>query len=121
MKKQVLIVDDERPLTKALELKLSHEGFSVKSAYDGLEAVEALKTGNFDLVLLDLIMPQQDGFKVLEEIQQLKIKTAVIVSSNLSQKEDIARAIALGAVDYFVKADTSLADIVEKIKNHLMK
>jgi DNA-binding response OmpR family regulator len=120
MNKQVLIVDDEKPLTRALELKLLHEGFDAKSVYDGYEAIEVLKTGNFDLVLLDLMMPQKDGFKVLEEIKKLNIKTIVIVSSNLSQKEDIARAAALGAVDYFVKADTSLADIVDKIKNHLV-
>jgi DNA-binding response OmpR family regulator len=119
MNKRILIVDDEKPLAKALELKLTHEGFDVKAVFNGVEAIEALKSGVFSLVLLDLVMPQQGGFKVLEEIQRLKFKTSVIVSSNLSQDEDISRAKALGAVDYFVKSDTTLADIVDKIKEHL--
>jgi DNA-binding response OmpR family regulator len=119
MNKRVLVVDDERPLARALELKLAHEGFDVKSVYSGVEAVEALKSDYFDLVLLDLMMPQQDGFYVLQEIRRLNLKVLVIVSSNLSQKEDINKATALGAVDYFVKSDTNLFDIVKKIKNYL--
>ena len=120
MNKKVLIVDDEKPLARALELKLAHEGFDVKAVYNGTEAIDALKSDDFDLVLLDLIMPQQDGFQVLQDIQQLKIKTIVIVSSNLSQEEDVTRAKSLGAVDYFVKSDTTLVDIIAKIKGYLV-
>ena len=119
MPKKILIVDDERPLAKALELKLVHEGYLAQSAFNGLEAIDALKKSNFDLVLLDLVMPQEDGFSVLENIQKLKLKTSVIVSSNLSQTEDLAKAKELGAVDYFVKSDTTLSEIIEKIKKFL--
>ena len=121
MKKRILVVDDEIPLARALELKLTHEGLDVTLAYDGIEAIAALKKDYYDIVLLDLMMPQQDGFYVLEEVQRLKIKTNIIVSSNLSQPEDIDRATALGAVDYFVKSDTNLSDIVEKIKKYSEK
>jgi two-component system alkaline phosphatase synthesis response regulator PhoP len=121
MKKRVLVVDDERPLANALDLKLSHEGFNVKAVYSGAEAVEALKSDYFDLVLLDLMMPQQDGFYVLDQIRQLNLHVVVIVSSNLSQKEDITKATSLGAVDYFVKSDTNLSDLVVKIKKYLDK
>jgi len=121
MKKRILVVDDEKPLARALELKLTHEGFDVLSVNNGIEAIVALKKDYYDIVLLDLMMPQQDGFYVLEEVQRLKIKTTIIVSSNLGQKEDIARAAALGAVDYFVKSDTNLSDIVEKIKKYSEK
>ncbi len=119
MDKRILIVDDEKPLANALELKLTHEGLSAKAVFNGIEAIEALKSEKFDLILLDLVMPQEDGFKVLTDIKELKLKTKVIVSSNLSQDEDIARAKSLGAVDYFIKSDTSLADIVGKVKNYL--
>jgi len=112
-------VDDEKPLARALELKLTFEGLSATTVFNGVEAIKAIKSEEYDLVLLDLVMPQQDGFKVLETIHELKLKTPVIVSSNLSQEEDIARAKALGAVDYFVKSDTTLAEIVEKIKEYL--
>ena len=119
MNKRILIVDDEKPLARALELKLTHEGFDTKAVFNGIEAIKVLKSEKFALVLLDLVMPQQDGFKVLEEIKQLNLKTPVIVSSNLSQEEDLYRAKTLGAIDYFIKSDTTLADIVEKIKGYL--
>ena len=119
MSKKILIVDDEKPLAKALELKLNHEGLQAEAVFNGDEAIKALKSGSFNLVLLDLVMPDTDGFSVLEEIKKMKIKTSVIVSSNLSQEEDQEKAKELGAIDYFVKSDTTLADIVDRIKQHL--
>ena len=119
MSKCILIVDDEKPLAKALELKLTHEGLTATAVYNGADAIDALKSDKYDLVLLDLVMPQKDGFKVLQDIKDLKIKTQVIVSSNLSQDEDIARAKELGAIDYYIKSDTTLASIVEKIHEYL--
>ncbi|MEI6228442.1 MAG: response regulator [Candidatus Saccharibacteria bacterium] len=121
MTQKILIVDDEKPLARALELKLTHEGLDAKAVFNGAEAIAALKSENFDLVLLDLVMPQEDGFKVLQDIQDLGLKAAVIVSSNLSQEEDISRAKTLGAIDYFVKSDTTLADIVRKVKDYLVQ
>ena len=119
MSKRILIVDDEKPLAKALSLKLGHEGYEAKAVFNGAEAIETLKKESFDLVLLDLVMPQEDGFSVLSKMGAVKGKTIVIVSSNLSQEEDIDKAKALGATDYFVKSDTTLADIVLKIKKYL--
>ena len=119
MAKSILIVDDERPLAKALELKLGHENFVAKAVFNGVDAIAELKARSYDLVLLDLVMPQEDGFTVLENIQKLNLKTSVIVSSNLSQEEDIARAKSLGAIDYFVKSDTTLAEIVDKINKFM--
>jgi len=119
MNKRVLIVDDERPLAKALELKLTHEGIEAKAVFDGVEAIDILKSEKFDLILLDLVMPKKDGFQVLGDIKKLKITTPVIVSSNLSQEEDIAKAKELGAVNYFVKSDTTLAEIVELTESYL--
>ena len=119
MSKRILIVDDEKPLAKALELKLGHEGFEAKAVFNGVEAIEALKKEKFDLVLLDLVMPQEDGFTVLQNMAEIKGNTKVIVSSNLSQEEDIDRAKSLGATDYFIKSDTTLADIVIKVKKYL--
>ena len=119
MTQRVLIVDDEKPLARALELKLTHEGLDAKAVFNGADAVALLKSEQFGLVLLDLVMPQEDGFKVLQDIQDMHLKTVVIVSSNLSQEEDIARAKSLGAIDYFIKSDTTLADIVQKVKGYL--
>jgi len=116
MSKNILIAEDERPMAKALELKLTKEGFAVTVAYDGQEALDKLSVGSFDLMLLDIMMPQVDGFAVLAKMKEQKIKTPVIVSSNLSQVEDIERAKSLGAVDFIVKSNVTLAEIIQKIK-----
>jgi DNA-binding response OmpR family regulator len=113
--KSILIVEDERPLALALKLKLEKAGFAVQVATDGKHATEILEKEDFDLMLLDLIMPRLDGFGVLQWLQDKKKRVKVIVTSNLGQEEDIARVKKLGAVDYYVKADTSLATIVEKV------
>lgn len=117
--KKILIAEDEKPMSKALEIKLGRAGYDVKAAYNGEEAIEMLKKEKFDLLLLDLIMPKKDGFDVLEEIKSKKIKTAVIVLSNLGQEEDINKAKALGAKDFFIKSDTPIAQILEHIQKIL--
>lgn len=118
-KAKILIVEDEKPLQKALYLKLSHAGFDVKVANDGQEALEILVDEKFDLMTLDLIIPRIDGFKVLEEIAAQKMNIKVIVASNLSQEEDFERAKKLGVEIFFVKSNTSIAEIVETIKKVL--
>lgn len=114
--KRILIAEDEKPIANAFGLKLRSAGFETTLVYDGESAISAARESQFDLILLDLVMPKKDGFNVLAELKKLKITTPVIVSSNLSQEEDIKRARELGARDYFIKSDTTLAQIVEKVK-----
>ena len=114
-RKKILVVEDEQPLAHALELKLSYAGFAVETAPDGEEALEKLKKQAYDLVLLDLVMPRKDGFAVLEKIRETDDELPVIISSNLSQGADRQRAKELGANDYFIKADTSMSDVVDHI------
>lgn len=115
--KKVLIVEDEKPLSHALELKLSNEGFTVFVAHNGQEALEALKTGAYDVMLLDLMMPTVDGFQVLQQMKDLAHPPVVFVLSNLSQHEDEERVLALGAKKFFIKSDTPLSTIVEEVKS----
>lgn len=117
--KKILVVEDEKPIAKAMELKLNGSGFEAKVAFNGKEALELLKKEKFDLVILDLIMPEMDGFETLVEIKKRGIKTKVIVSSNLSQEEDFKKSKQLGAVDFFIKSDTPISEIVENIKKYL--
>jgi DNA-binding response OmpR family regulator len=114
--KKILIVEDEKPLSHALELKLAHEGFTVTVASNGRECLELIESQSFDVVLLDLIMPEVDGFQVLEQIQKKPNGPAVFVLSNLSQSEDEQRVLALGARKFFIKSDTSLTTIVDEVK-----
>ncbi len=106
-------------MAKALELKLTRAGFSVTAAFDGQQAIDALGKSKFDLVLLDLVMPNVDGFGVLEWLKAHDIKTPVIVTSNLSQDVDAQKSKSLGAVDYFVKSDIPISEVVERVKKTL--
>lgn len=113
--KKILIVEDDKPMAYALELKLQHENVEAKVALNGQEGIELLKKEKYGLVLCDLIMPVLDGFKLLEFIKEKEIKVPVIVLSNLGQAEDKKRARELGAVGFFVKSDTSIKAIVEEM------
>jgi DNA-binding response OmpR family regulator len=115
-KKKILIIEDEKPLSHALELKLSHEGFDVVATNSGAVGLQHLEQGHFDLVLTDLIIPGVDGFKVLETIQEKKMNIPVIVMTNLNQQEDKKRVFALGASSFFVKSNSPISEIVASIK-----
>jgi two-component system copper resistance phosphate regulon response regulator CusR len=117
--KRVLIIEDEKPLAHALELKMKHEGYAVTVCLNGGEGLKEALTDKYNIILLDLIMPELDGFSLLQGMKDKNIKTPVIVLSNLGQEEDRAKATALGVKDYFVKANTPIAEIVAKVKSVL--
>lgn len=114
--KKILIIEDERPLARALELKLTHVGFETKTAVNGEEGLAILQEESFDLILTDLVMPKVDGFAVLTALRERGNTTPVIVLTNLSQAEDESRARTLGAAGFLVKSDISVSEIVERIK-----
>lgn len=119
MPKRVLVVEDRKPMAKALAIKLERAGFEARVAEDGEEALKILKNESYDLILLDLVMPKIDGFTLLAELQARKIKTPAIVLSNLSQEEDERRAKELGALDFFVKSEIPINEVVDRIKKTL--
>jgi DNA-binding response OmpR family regulator len=115
---RILIAEDEKAIAGALDLKLNYAGFETKVVFNGRDALDSLGKEKFDLLILDIIMPQLDGFEVLANLKKMGLKIPVIVVSNLSQVEDINKAKELGAVDFFVKSEISLAEVVEKIKKY---
>lgn len=117
--KKILIVEDERPLAHALEMKFRNQGYETQIVMNGVEALAAVKVGGFGLVLLDLIMPVMDGFAVLAELKNQGNIIPVIVLSNLGQDEDRIKSKELGAIDYFVKSNTPIAEIVTRVKSIL--
>ena len=118
-KKRILIIEDERPLAHALELKLSHEGYATTTAATGAAGLKEGLSGDFDIILLDLILPEMDGFTVLRELRAKKVKTPVVVLSNLGQDEDKSKAEDLGVTAYLVKSNAPLAEIVALVKSTL--
>lgn len=117
----VLVVEDEEAISRALRDFLTHAGntYEVAIAEDGVHALEKISAEAFDLVLLDIIMPKMDGWQFLEEIKKRGIKTKVVILTNLDQDESKARARELGVTDYFVKNETTLAMLTERIKSLL--
>jgi len=120
MSKKILIAEDDRPMASALEIKLNNSGFEAKTVFNGEEAIKELEKEKYDLMLLDIMMPVMNGFEVLEYFREKKITIPVIVSSNLGQKEDIEKAMSLGAKDFFVKSDTPINEVVEHINKILL-
>jgi DNA-binding response OmpR family regulator len=113
---KILIADDNKAIAMAFDLKLKHEGFDTKVVFNGKDAVDLLEKEKFDLLMLDLIMPVMDGFGVLNALKEKGIKMPIIVDSELSQAEDLNKVKELGVMDFFVKSDMSIAEMVEKIK-----
>ena len=119
--KKILVIEDEATLQKALNEVLSEDGYKVVSSLDGLRGLELAKEENPDLILLDIILPKMDGFEVLKRIQEDdKIsQIPVIILTNLSDVNDIQKALDLGATTYLVKADFHLEDVLKKIEKVL--
>lgn len=115
-KKKILVLEDEKPLARALELKLIHEGFDVKTASNGENVIDFLKKEDFSLIVCDMLMPKFDGFQVLQTLRDNKIKIPVIVLTNLSQAEDEKRVRELGAVDFLIKSNTPIAEVVDRVR-----
>ncbi len=118
-KQKILVAEDEKTLAKALMLKLTKAGYDVTEAHDGEEALALTAANTYDLILTDLVMPKMDGFHFITEYKKKGVHTPVIVLSNLGQDEDVKKAKELGAVDFFVKASTSLAKILELVESRL--
>ena len=123
MKTKILIIEDDQFLREFLFKKLSEENFEVLAAKEGKEGVELAKKEKPDLILLDLILPEKNGYEVLEDLKKnpLTSEIPVLVLSNLGQKEEIEEAFRKGAKDYLVKAYFSLEEIVSKIRLLLKK
>lgn len=118
MTKKILFIEDESALQRAATDILTQEGYEVLSALNGEEGLSIAQKDVPDLVLLDLILPQKNGFEVLEALKKDE-KTKhipIIILSNLEGNADIERALELGATTYLVKTNYRLEEVVEKIK-----
>lgn len=115
--KRILVVEDTELLRRMYRDRLIQDGYEVSDAPDGLAALALLRDEQFDLILLDLIMPRMGGIQVLEAVKQdpRTQSTPIIVLTNLGEEDTIERAVSLGAVDYLIKNETRPADVSEKV------
>ncbi len=123
MKQKILIIEDEKVLSELLEKKIKEEGYEASVAIDGEEGLELMKKEKPDLVLLDIIMPRMDGFRVMEEMNkdpELNLKKIpVVIVSNSGQPVEIDKALDLGVRDYLIKTQFDPMEVIDKIKKQI--
>ena len=122
-KAKILVVEDEEILLTALKEELLSGGYDVEGAVDGVEGLGKAKSFMPQLILLDLVMPKMDG---MEMLQRLKAEATlrdipVVILTNLSDYDRISEALSQGAMDYLVKANYKLEDLLDKVKTVLAR
>lgn len=121
-RKFILIAEDDKAYGNVYKAKLTSEGYDIVLVDSGDAVIPELRRRRPDLLLLDLVMPEKNGFEVLEEMRAdpALCDIRVLVASNLSQDIDQEKAKKFGVADYFVKSDISITEMVEKIKKVLL-
>jgi two-component system response regulator ResD len=113
MKGKILIVEDEKKLAEVMMLYLKNEGYQVSLAFDGNKGDEAIENEEFDLIILDVMMPEKDGWSLLRKIKN-KGDTPVIITTARGEEEDRIFGLELGAIDYMVKP-ISMKELVLRV------
>ena len=117
-KKKILLVEDDPMIVDMYKIRLEEEGFEVYVTDKGSEALKIAEKEKPDLVLLDIILPEIDGFAVLQLLKE-DVKTKkipVVLLTNLGQESDKKKGLDLGAADYFVKAQFTPANVINAVK-----
>lgn len=120
---KLLLIDDDEFLLDIYSIKFREEGIETTTAESGSEALELLKEQEFDLILLDIIMPKMDGLEVLKKIrdQNLANSTCLVVLSNQGRPEDIEKAEEFDIDGYIIKASTVPSEVLERIEEIYQK
>ena len=119
LKKKILVAEDDFMISSMYKIKLEQDGYECFMADDGAVAIEEFNKNNPDLVVLDIIMPQLDGFAVLKEIRKKNQNVPVIMLTNLGTEEDKKKGEEFGATDYLVKASLTPSQVSAAIKKYL--
>ena len=120
-KKRILLVEDDTALSAVYRSRLEIEGFDVREANNGEDALSATVEYRPDLILLDVMMPKISGFDVLDILRNTPetANVRIIMLTALSQPKDKERAESLGVDDYLVKSQVVIGDVVARVKHHL--
>lgn len=119
--KKILLVEDEIDLVDLYTEILVEAGYEVVASYDGEDGLYKVKSENWNMLLLDIMLPEKDGMAVLEEIKNMPggKKGPILMLTNLNSEDLIDRAKTLGADGYIIKSEVTLPDIVKKVQEYL--
>ncbi|MDZ4786576.1 MAG: response regulator [bacterium] len=118
---KVLIVEDDPIISKSIKIQFEKINYVVKTVASVKEAWDCLSEFKPTAVVLDLLLPDKNGFEFLKEVRESeKWKTMpIIITTNLDTEEDIDKAYLLSAAEYLVKSDLTLVELVNKVTNHI--
>lgn len=117
--KKILVVDDEKPISKIISFNLENEGYEVVTAFDGEEALEKFETESPDLVVLDLMLPKIDGLEVCREIRKTSSVPIIMLTAKDSEIDKVL-GLELGADDYVTKPFSN-RELVARVKANLRR
>jgi len=113
-RRRILVVDDEERMVRFIRMNLEHDGFQVSEAFNGKEATQKLRDVTPDLILLDIMMPDLDGFEVLETVREISTVPVIMLTAK-GEEDDRVRGLELGADDYITKP-FSPRELVSRVK-----
>jgi two-component system copper resistance phosphate regulon response regulator CusR len=117
---RLLIIEDERRTAAHLQKGPSENGFTVDLAYDGFEGLELARTGDYALIVLDLMLPQRDGWTILDELRRASVMTSVLFLTARDRVEDRIKGLEMGADDYLVKP-YSFSELLARVRTVLRR
>ncbi|TRM12926.1 response regulator transcription factor [Lentibacillus cibarius] len=115
MKKRVLIIDDEPSIITLLTFNVEQAGFATDVAYDGITAIQKAKSGHYDLIILDLMLPEMDGMDVCRYLRNNQIDTPILMLTARDEETDKILGLELGADDYLTKP-FSTKEVIARVK-----
>lgn len=119
MSEHILIVDDEREIADLIELYLKNEGYQVYKFYSGYEALECIKSTKIDLAILDVMLPDIDGFRICQKIREQFFFPIIMLTAKVEDMDKIM-GLTLGADDYITKPFNPL-EVVARVKTQLRR
>jgi two-component system response regulator VicR len=115
----ILVVDDEKPIADILKFTLEKEGYQVETCYDGATAISKLTTGQYDLALLDIMLPEQDGFQVCKAVRKVSSIPIIMLTAKGAEADKVL-GLELGADDYITKPYSS-RELLARVKANLRR
>lgn len=119
MSKQILVVDDEKEIADLVEVYLRNEGYNVVKCYNGMDALDSIKMQKIDLAVLDVMLPDIDGFTLCMRIRENYFFPIIMLTARVSEMDKI-NGITIGADDYITKPFNSL-ELIARVKGHLRR
>ena len=119
MSEQILIVDDEKEIADLIEVYLKNDGYTVHKFYNGLDALECIETQKMDLAILDVMLPDIDGFRICQKIREQYFYPIIILTAKVEDTDKIM-GLTIGADDYITKPFNPL-EVVARVKTQLRR